>query len=82
MENVYALSPEDLIAIKLRRYSAIDRDDIQGLMAKADVDLLGKVIEGAFQSLANAKSREIYLKNVKWYYFDMQISAKWGFLDV
>lgn len=61
---VHVLSPEDIIVMKLNRYSEIDKEDIRKLLMVSDCGLLETLLEQGINSLDNVYSKEIYLKHV------------------
>lgn len=62
--TVYYLSPEDLIAMKLNRYSEIDKGDIEKLISISDPKLLEKVMINAHTSLSYEPAKVLYKKRM------------------
>lgn len=61
--SAYVISPEDLIVMKLNRYSDVDISDIKLLLKQSNKALLNSLIESASADLDYPKAREIYEKN-------------------
>ncbi|MCH4885984.1 hypothetical protein EZV73_00325 [Acidaminobacter sp. JC074] len=62
--KVFSLSAEDIIVMKLNRYSNIDKEDIKKLLGVSDKDLLDALLLEATEHLTNPYSKSMYLENV------------------